>query len=146
IKDSEATLHLLYKHQRDLANHPGNPHLYSCDFCTRRNMLPCDAECHRSPMGCLAKLLYALLSATSITDASSTTSSTAPPRGCSRHAHANKFTAFKTQARHQVDSLALDVSAPSAPFFNQSFQRAPALQPAPRTRERVHGIQNPVAS
>ncbi|KAJ1630198.1 hypothetical protein T492DRAFT_872174 [Pavlovales sp. CCMP2436] len=48
IKDSEATLHLLYKHQRDLANHPGNPHLYSCDFCTRRNMLPCDAECHRA--------------------------------------------------------------------------------------------------
>ncbi|KAJ1626507.1 hypothetical protein T492DRAFT_878308 [Pavlovales sp. CCMP2436] len=27
-----------------------------------------------------------------------------------------------------------------------SFQRAPALQPAPRTRERVHGIQNLVAS
>ncbi|KAJ1635938.1 hypothetical protein T492DRAFT_862602 [Pavlovales sp. CCMP2436] len=26
------------------------------------------------------------------------------------------------------------------------FQRAPALQPAPRKRERVHGIQNPVAS
>ncbi|KAJ1635304.1 hypothetical protein T492DRAFT_967516 [Pavlovales sp. CCMP2436] len=69
-------------------------------------------------MGCLAKLLYALLSATSITDASSTTSSTAPPRGCSRHARANKFTAFKTQTRHQVDSLALDVSAPSAPSID----------------------------
>ncbi|KAJ1638003.1 hypothetical protein T492DRAFT_947259, partial [Pavlovales sp. CCMP2436] len=78
--------------------------------------------------GCLAKLLYALLSATSITDASSTTSSTAPPRGCLRHARANKFTAFKTQNRHQVDSLAL-----------------PALRPAPCTRKRVPGIQNPIA-
>ncbi|KAJ1626476.1 hypothetical protein T492DRAFT_1032388, partial [Pavlovales sp. CCMP2436] len=58
-------------------------------------------------MGCLAKLLYALLSATSITDASFTTSSTAPPRGCSRHARANKFTAFQTQTRHQVDSSPL---------------------------------------
>ncbi|KAJ1629252.1 hypothetical protein T492DRAFT_873635 [Pavlovales sp. CCMP2436] len=46
IKDSEATLHLLYKHQRDFANLPGNPHLYSCDFCIRRNMLACEAECH----------------------------------------------------------------------------------------------------
>ncbi|KAJ1631108.1 hypothetical protein T492DRAFT_998106, partial [Pavlovales sp. CCMP2436] len=43
------------------------------------------------------------------------TSSTAPPRDCSRHARANKFMAFQTQTRHQVDSLALDVSAHSAP-------------------------------
>ncbi|KAJ1640423.1 hypothetical protein T492DRAFT_929990 [Pavlovales sp. CCMP2436] len=86
-------------------------------------------------MGCLAKLLYALLSATSITDASSTTSSTAPPRGCSRHARENKFMAFQTQTRHQVDSLALD-----------SFHRAPALRPAPCTRKRVLDIQNPIAS
>ncbi|KAJ1636973.1 hypothetical protein T492DRAFT_955472 [Pavlovales sp. CCMP2436] len=75
-------------------------------------------------MGCLAKLLYALLSATSITDASSTTSSTAPPRGCSRHARANSF----------------------GSLFNQSFHRAPALRPAPCTRTRVLDIQNPIAS
>ncbi|KAJ1630460.1 hypothetical protein T492DRAFT_871717, partial [Pavlovales sp. CCMP2436] len=34
------------EHQHDLASLPGNPHLYSCDFCTRRNMLACEAECH----------------------------------------------------------------------------------------------------
>ncbi|KAJ1629567.1 hypothetical protein T492DRAFT_1009973, partial [Pavlovales sp. CCMP2436] len=82
-------------------------------------------------MGCLAKLLYALLSATSITDASSTTSSTAPPRGCSRHVRANKFTAFKTQTRHQGDSLALDVSAPSAPSSTSPSNAPPRCGPRP---------------
>ncbi|KAJ1632119.1 hypothetical protein T492DRAFT_991406, partial [Pavlovales sp. CCMP2436] len=83
-------------------------------------------------MGCLAKLLYALLSATSITDASSTTSSTAPPHGCSRHARANKFMAFQTQTRHQVvDSLALDVSAPSAPSSTSTSNAPPRCSPRP---------------
>ncbi|KAJ1621245.1 hypothetical protein T492DRAFT_1071806, partial [Pavlovales sp. CCMP2436] len=87
--------------------------------------------------GCLAKLLYALLSATSITDVSSTTSSTAPPRGCSRHARANKFTAFKTQTRHQVDSLALDVSAPSAPSSTSPFNVPPRCGPRSGVAQRL---------
>ncbi|KAJ1617357.1 hypothetical protein T492DRAFT_1100388, partial [Pavlovales sp. CCMP2436] len=82
-------------------------------------------------MGCLAKLLYALLSATSITDASSTTSSTAPLRGCSHHARANKFMALQTQTRHQVDPLALDVSAPSAPSSTSSSTAPPRCGPRP---------------
>ncbi|KAJ1622783.1 hypothetical protein T492DRAFT_1059953, partial [Pavlovales sp. CCMP2436] len=86
-------------------------------------------------MGCLAKLLYALLSATSITDASSTTSSTAPPRGCSRHARANKFMAFQIQTRHQVDLLALDVSAPSAPSSTSPSNAPPRCSP-PAIRHR----------